>query len=100
VEAHGIRFCDNPHEVRLYDFHFSCKEQWVYEYDLTDCWQHKIRLEQILTLDPEQSHPVFLAGKRLHRLKSVVASWRPWHSETSIPYSKSLRSFFYYAASS
>lgn len=32
----GISFDDNPHQVRLRDFHFRAKETWVYEYDLTD----------------------------------------------------------------
>ncbi len=33
----GISFCDNPHQVKLRDFHFRCKERWTYVYDLTDC---------------------------------------------------------------
>ncbi len=32
----GIIFDDNPRQVQLRDFHFRCKETWVYEYDLTD----------------------------------------------------------------
>jgi hypothetical protein len=63
----GISFCDNPHQVRLRDFHFRCKERWVYEYDLTDWWQHEIRLEQILPLDPEQSYPVCLVDIKLRK---------------------------------
>ena len=47
------------------DFHFRCKECWVYEYDLTDWWQHEIRLEQVIPLDLEKSYPPCLAGKRL-----------------------------------
>src|SRR6266568_775745 len=60
----GISFYDNPHQVRLYDFHFRCKERWTYEYDLTDWWQHEIRLEQILPLDPTKGYPICIAGKR------------------------------------
>ena len=37
----GISFDDNPHQVRLGDFHFRWKETWLYEYDLTDWWQHE-----------------------------------------------------------
>src|SRR2546423_10684229 len=48
----GMSFDDNPHQVQLRDFHFRWKETWVYEYDLTDWWQHEIRLEQTLPLDP------------------------------------------------
>ncbi len=60
----GISFDDNPHQIRLRDFHFRCKETWVYEYDLTDWWQHEIRLEQILPLDPAKRYPICVAGKR------------------------------------
>lgn len=60
----GIIFCDNPHQVRLCDFYFRCKERWMYEYDLTDSWQHEIRLEQILPLDTAKYHPICIAGKR------------------------------------
>jgi hypothetical protein len=48
----GISFCDDPHQVQLRDFPFRYKERWMYEYNLTDSWQHEIRLEQILPLDP------------------------------------------------
>jgi hypothetical protein len=60
----GIIFDDNPRQVQLRDFHFRCKETWVYEYDLTDWWQHEIRLEQILPLDPKKCYPICVAGKR------------------------------------
>jgi len=60
----GISFDDNPYQVRLRDFHFRCKEVWVYEYDLTDWWQHEIRLEQVLPLDPAKRYPMCVAGKR------------------------------------
>jgi hypothetical protein len=71
----GISFCDNPHQVRLRDFHFRCKERWVYEYDLADRWQHEIRLEQILPLDPAKSYPICLAGKRRTPLEDCGGPW-------------------------
>jgi Plasmid pRiA4b ORF-3-like protein len=60
----GVIFDDNPRQVHLRDFHFRCKETWVYEYDLTDWWQHEIRLEQILPFDPTKRYPICTAGKR------------------------------------
>lgn len=30
----GISFCDHPHQVRLRDFHFRCKERWIMEEEL------------------------------------------------------------------
>jgi Plasmid pRiA4b ORF-3-like protein len=71
----GISFDDNPHRVRLCDFHFHIKERWVYEYDLTDWWQHEIRLEQILPLDPAKHYPVCLAGKRRGPLEDCGGPW-------------------------
>jgi hypothetical protein len=71
----GISFCDNPHQVRLCDFHFRCKEKWVYEYDLTDWWQHEIRLEQILPLDPAKRYPICLSGKRRVPLEGSGGPW-------------------------
>jgi|SRR6266702_54408 len=71
----GISFDDNPHQVRLSDFHFRTRERWVYEYDLTDRWQHEIRLEQVLSLDPAKRYPVCLAGKRR---APIVDCGGPW----------------------
>jgi len=58
----GMSLDDNPHQVRLCDFRW--KEVWVYEYDLTDWWQHEICLEQVLPLDPAKCYPMCVAGKR------------------------------------
>lgn len=60
----GIMFDDNPCQVQLRDFHFRLKETWLYEYDLTDWWQHEIRLEHILPFDPTKRYPICTAGKR------------------------------------
>jgi len=68
----GISFDDNPHRVQLCDFHFRTRERWVYEYDLTDWWQHEIRLEQTLPLDPPKRYPICLAGKR----RGPIVIWR------------------------
>ena len=60
----GIIFDDNPRQVHLHDFHFRLKETWLYDYDLTDWWQHEIRLEQVLSFDPTKPYPICTAGKR------------------------------------
>jgi hypothetical protein len=60
----GIIFDDNPLQVHLHDFHFRPKETWLYEYDLTDWWQHEIRLEHVLPFDPTKPYPICTAGKR------------------------------------
>ena len=71
----GMGFDDNPHHVQLRDFHFRSKETFVYEYDLTDWWQHEIRLEQILSLDPKKQYPICTAGKRRGPIEDCGGPW-------------------------
>lgn len=71
----GIIFDDNPHQIQLRDFHFRLKETWLYEYDLTDCWQHEIRLEQVLPFDPTKQYPICTAGKRRGPLEECGGPW-------------------------
>ena len=60
----GIHFADDPTCVCLRDFRFRLNTRFRYEYDLGDCWQHQIRLEQILPCDPARTYPVCIAGAR------------------------------------
>ncbi len=58
----GLLFDDDPDQVILSDFRLRASERFVYEYDMGDCWQHDIRLERILPLDPKRMYPVCIAG--------------------------------------
>jgi hypothetical protein len=58
----GIAFADDPHQVILADFKLRKGERFVYEYDMGDLWQHDVRLEQVLPLDPRKPYPVCIAG--------------------------------------
>lgn len=60
--AGGISFADDPHQVILADFKLRKPERFVYEYDMGDCWQHDLRLEQVLPLDPRKHYPVCTGG--------------------------------------
>ncbi len=60
--AGGISFADNPHQVTLADFKPRKGERFVYEYDMGDYWQHDIRVEQVLPLEPGKTYPVCTAG--------------------------------------
>jgi hypothetical protein len=71
----GMIFDDNPRQVQLRDFHFRCKETFVYEYDLTDWWQHEIRLEQVLPFHSAKQYPVCTAGKRRGPLEDCGGPW-------------------------
>jgi len=58
----GILFDDNPYQVTLADFKLRARERFVYEYDMGDCWQHDIRIERVLPLDPSKMYPVCTGG--------------------------------------
>jgi hypothetical protein len=58
----GLLFDDDPFHVRLADFKLRANERFVYEYDMGDFWQHDIRLEQKLLLDPRKTYPVCTDG--------------------------------------
>jgi hypothetical protein len=54
----GIWFSDDPDTVRLEDFHFRINDRFLYEYDFTDNWQHRIRVEGILVPEPHRCYPM------------------------------------------
>ena len=58
----GLLFDDDPDQVILSDFRLRASERFVYEYDMGDFWQHDIRLERIMPLDPKQTYPVCIDG--------------------------------------
>src|SRR6266516_1527628 len=60
----GIGFRDNPRHVRLANLGLRVRERFLYEYDFTDGWQHDVRIEQILPLDPRRSYPLCIGGRR------------------------------------
>ncbi len=64
AQVGGPSFPDDPDTVRLADFGFRTREWFVYEYNVTDSWQHEVRVEQILALDPQRHYPVCIGGKR------------------------------------
>lgn len=60
----GMSFRNDPRTVKLSDFHFRLRERFLYEYDFGDRWEHEIRLEKKLPLDPKQTYPVCIGGSR------------------------------------
>jgi len=60
----GIGFRDDPRQVRLVDLGLRVGERFVYEYDFTDGWQHDVRVEQILPLEPHRRYPTCSGGRR------------------------------------
>ncbi len=60
----GLGFRDDPKQIRLSDLHLRIKERFLYEYDFHAFWQHQIRLERTLPLDPTQTYPRCIGGAR------------------------------------
>ncbi len=58
----GVGFGDNPRHVRLAKLGMRVGERFLY--DFTDGWQHDVRVEQILPLDPRRDYPVCTGGQR------------------------------------
>ncbi len=61
----GIGFCNDPQRVRLVDFGLRNSDRFLYEYDFTDGWQHDVRVERMLPLDPQRRYPE--SGKKRGR---------------------------------
>jgi hypothetical protein len=50
--------------VRLGDLQLRERGRFLYEYDFGDFWQHEIRVEKKLPLDPKKTYPVCIGGAR------------------------------------
>jgi Plasmid pRiA4b ORF-3-like protein len=71
----GIGFGDNPRQVRLAFLGLRVRERFLYEYDFTDGWQHDVRVEQILPLEPGRHSPVCIGGRRAGPPEDCGHSW-------------------------
>jgi hypothetical protein len=60
----GISFSDDLRTIKLSNFHFRLRERFLYEYDFGDRWEHEIRLEKKLPVDPKKTYPVCIGGSR------------------------------------
>lgn len=58
----GMCFADDPYQVTLATFKLRVGERFVYEYDMGDFWQHDIRLERVLPVDPSKAYPMCIGG--------------------------------------
>jgi Plasmid pRiA4b ORF-3-like protein len=71
----GIGFRDDPRHVRLADLGLRVRERFLYEYDFTDGWQHDVRLEQILPIEPGRYYPVCIGGRRAAPPEDCGGPW-------------------------
>ena len=61
----GMSFSDDPHQVKLADFKFRRGEKFLYEYDFFNGWKHLLRIEDILSFDPQKKYPLCTGGGNL-----------------------------------
>src|SRR5205085_10476315 len=71
----GIGFRDHPRHVRLADLRLRVRERFLYEYDFTDGWQHDVRLELILPLEPGRYYPICIGGRRAAPPEDCGGPW-------------------------
>src|SRR5712691_10573599 len=71
----GIGFRDNPRRVCLADLGLRVRERFLYEYDFTDGWQHDVRVEHILPLEPGRYYPVCIGGRRAAPPEDCGGPW-------------------------
>jgi len=71
----GIGFRDDPRHVRLANLGLRVRERCLYEYAFTDGWDHDVRLEQILPLDPRRGYPICIGGRRAAPPEDCGGAW-------------------------
>jgi len=59
----GMRFADDPQAITLAAFRLRPRERFSYVYDFGDWWQHDVRLEQVLAIEPGRAYPVCIGGQ-------------------------------------
>ena len=71
----GIWFADDPRQVCLGDLQLREKGRFLYEYDFGDLWQHEIRVEKKLPIDPKKIYPVCIGGARATPPEDCGGPW-------------------------
>lgn len=71
----GLAF-SGPSDKSLSSFEFRVGERFLYEYDLTACWRHQIRIENVLALGPKRRYPACIGGKRWGPAGDCGGPWR------------------------
>jgi hypothetical protein len=61
----GISFSDDPYQVKLADFKFRGGEKFLYEYDFFNGWKYLVRIEDILSVNPQKKYPLCTGGGNL-----------------------------------
>jgi hypothetical protein len=71
----GMWFPDDPTQVRLADLRLRLRERFLYEYDFGDLWQHEIRVEKKLPVQPKRQYPTCIGGQRAAPPEDCGGPW-------------------------
>ncbi|MHB8630277.1 MAG: plasmid pRiA4b ORF-3 family protein [Aggregatilineales bacterium] len=52
-------------DMHLHDLRLRLNGRFLYEYSFFEWWQHEIRMEKKLALDPRKTYPMCIAGERV-----------------------------------
>jgi hypothetical protein len=70
-----VWFADDPRQVQLADLHLRLRERFLYEYDFGDLWQHEIRVEKKLPVQPKRRYPTCIGGQRAAPPEDCGGPW-------------------------
>ena len=71
----GSAFATILDTLRLANLGLRVRERFLYEYDFTAGWDHDVRLEQILPLDPWRGYPICIGGRRAAPPEDCGGAW-------------------------
>ncbi len=85
---YGPHFSENGCDVPLHVFQFRPYERFLYEYDFGDRWEHEIRLEKTIPLNPKKTYPVCTGGARNAPEEDCGGPWafQELENHYSLPY--------------
>jgi hypothetical protein len=81
----GPSFSTDARQVRLDSFQFRTNERFLYEYDLRDSWQHQVRVERRLTVEPKRTYPVCIDGRRAAPPEDCGGPWAFLERRDAVP---------------
>ena len=86
--VYGPHFRENGRDMLLHMFQFRQYERFLYEYDFGDRWEHEIRFEKTLPLEPKKAYPVCIGGARNAPQEDCGGPWafQELEDHYSLPY--------------
>jgi hypothetical protein len=81
----GPGFSSDARTVRLAGFRSRTNEWFLYEYDFGDGWQHVVRVERRLAVEPRRVYPVCVGGQRAAPPEDCGGPWAFLERSDAVP---------------